>query len=74
MTTTSAQRRRKGAARKKRWRDRYYKLGLRRLELWAHPDDFGDLKKFADRLLEGRGIQVEHPTTETPTGGEPPYS
>lgn len=73
--STPAQRRRRGADKKKRWREHYYALGLRRLELWAHPDDVAKLKDYAGRLLQSRGIQFGRSAPELPPSeGESPYS
>lgn len=66
MHTTPAQRRRRAAIKKKRWRDRHHQSGLRRLELWAHPDDFPDIKQYAKEKAATRGINIEHLATDPP--------
>jgi len=66
LVITPAQRRSKNRVKKKRWRDHYYSQGLRRLELWAHPEDFGALKEINASKLTARGITVDRdPTAPT---------
>lgn len=47
----------KGALRKTKWRARHYAQGCHRLEIWAHPDDFEDIRKFAREKRQARGIE-----------------
>jgi hypothetical protein len=39
-------------------RDRKAAAGLKRVELWLHPDDIREIREHARRALDARGIRV----------------
>jgi hypothetical protein len=44
---------------KNKWRAWHYQLGLRRLEIWAHPSDFAAIRDYARNKLMSRGIALD---------------